>query len=261
MGKEASSLRMGPCKKCGGTRIASRQTGEGNFRIKCIDCGHIIISSHSAEDVVSQWNDWKDGPEIPADPNIPVSPDGKFQVYQLKARQKDGSSKIVYAVAVFPELNGYGDSLHDTLDEAVKESDMLRKEYEAKEKRRAEEKLIREQQAEETRKWEDLHGFTDNMPPMQRGRAVAHMQKKWRFYVDGTAKVMTMKEFIHYLYLKGGAKVRVSEDKRYSDGRDRPEPKLRYLIDDEDVGKIAYDYFLYLDECQIKIEPDGVITP
>jgi len=160
----------------------------------------------------------------------------------------------VYCVPCQPDpvLNGYGDSICDTLDEAVKEAEIVRREWEAREKRKIEEERQRIQRKEEQRKREDLHGYIDHRPPIQKGRITLHMQKVWRF-LTLNYKAMTMRDFIHQAYLQGNAETSIREYVN-SRGRKRAEPRLLYYVNREDVGKIAYEYLQYLIKNKIKIE-------
>jgi hypothetical protein len=158
----------------------------------------------------------------------------------------------MYAVPCRPDSSGYGDSLYDNLDDAVKEAAIIRKEFEEREKREIEEQRQRERLIAEQKKREDMHGFVDSQSPMRRGRIIQHMQKKWTFSTVG--KAMTMRDYIHHVFLEGNPEASIYKDKYNSQGYLRPEPKLSYYVNHEDVEKIAYEYLQYLIKNKVKIE-------
>jgi len=245
--------KLNPCKQCGSKNFVSGQTRDNRFRIRCRNCGYMVVSETSPEEVITEWNGYLDGPQIPPDPNIPVSPDGKFQIYQLKMK-KDGVHRIVYAVPSKPDpgRGGYSDSIHETLEEAVKQSAAYRVAYEESLKQKIEEQRLRDERIAEQKKREYMYGFDDGKSPMQRGRIIQHMQKIWNFPSAG--KAMTMRDFIHYSYMQGNVVIRIFENKYNAHGYLRDKPKLIYYVNDTDVGKTAYEYMEYLIKNKIKIE-------
>jgi len=249
--------KIGPCKKCDEKHnIVAKNTRDDRFRILCRTCGHVIISETSPEEAINEWNTWSDGPQIPADPNIPISPDGSFQIYQLLMK-KDGVHRIVYAVprSLFPSsnnLNNCNDLICESLEEAVKYAEINRREFEEKVKQAEEEQRLRDEWIAEQKKREYMYGFEDSKSPMHRRRIIQHMQKIWNF--QPIAEVMTMRDFIHHAYLQGNPEMKIYEDKYDSRGHLRETPKRSYFINHADVGKTAYDYMEYLIKNKIKVE-------
>jgi len=245
---------IGSCKKCGRYKISTKHTSAGNFIIQCRLCGNTVMSGKSPEEAIKDWNTWEDTLNLPPDPNIPVSPDGKFQIYRIKVKH-EGSYKIKYCVPRFVgshvEVN---DSIHDDLAEAIKKAEIYRKEYEEREQRKIEEERLRVKRIEEQKKREDLHGFTDSMLPVQRGRTLQHMQKRGDFVVSEKERVMTLKDFIQCVYLEGNAVTRIREQKYGLRGKSLAKPITTYYVNDQDVGRTAYEYLEYLKKNKIKIE-------
>jgi len=252
--------KIGPCKKCGGTNYFAKHVGkedgylnDESYKIKCRSCGHIVVSEVSAENAIKEWNTWETGPELPPDPNIPISPDGKFQIYRVQVK-REGVHKIIYVVPCTADSTGHGDTLHDDLQEAIKVADFNRKKAEEREKREAEEKINRVKRIEEQKKREYMYGFGDDLPPIRKGKIIQHMQKVWNFTEASINKTMTMKDFIHFVYLQGNPEMKIITEKYDARGHERAEPKLTYCINRTEVGKIAYDYLQYLIKNKIKVE-------
>lgn len=188
--------------------------------------------------------------------------DGNYHIYETKVKMPDGSIKDMYGVPSRSRKSGrgFGDTLFNTLDEAKAEVEFNRKKdiEDIKHKTERVEKEIQEKEAKTKREY--LDGFADDLPPMQKGRILASLNKQLRF--DG--KVMTIKDKVKEIIAEGG-ELRTEQENiikpmsrtrwNRADNKQQAEherkirdagKKTVYYVGNYDLGKTAYDYARFL---------------
>ena len=100
-----------------------------------------------------------------------------------------------------------------------------------------------EQEARERAEYERFHGFTDNMTPLQKGRVVKCLDKRYRYDDSG---ILTRAEHVEKTQKAGG---------HISTGRN-PQGKTEYRLHGSGDGwyivtKTEVDYFKYLESITI----------
>jgi len=201
--------------------------------------------------------------------SIEDAPD--FGVYQKKF--PDGSTW--YGVKdPNGAVDGKGNQLLATPEDAQRQADRLQKEHEYQQRVAERQKATALAEEEATKQRRAQGGFTDQMTPMQRGRVEKSLQKKWN--IEG--KHQTAKQYIEDSIKSGKLELETQEENRIKDmtrmqnfrasneQQQAHEAKVKaggkvtkYLINGYDFGKIAYDYAQHLSE-KAKAEPTNINT-
>jgi len=161
------------------------------------------------------------------------------------------------------ERYGFGDSLHDTQEQAREAADrQIREEQERADYRRHTEELEAKERARiAERKADTVNGFLDGKAPNTQELIRKALDKQYRF--DGT--VMTVRERIESLHKSGLLETDTFEDPKIKPmsraqfnrasqrEQDAHEKKMReagtktiYTVNGSELGKTAYDYATYL---------------
>ena len=161
------------------------------------------------------------------------------------------------------ERHGFGDSLHDTPDDARAAADRERQDIQkrAEWQRQNDEAQAKIQAEEAARKADTINGFTTDKTPMQAGKIREALAKQYRF--DGV--VRTVRQQVEWLHANGGLEVSTFDEPKIKPmsraqfnratqrEQDAHEKKMReagtktvYLVGGSDLGKIAYDYAKHL---------------
>jgi len=138
----------------------------------------------------------------PVEAAIPKSPDGDYQIYKTQVRQKDDSTKEMYAVPTRERKTGqgFGDELYNTIDEAIAATELNRRK-DADDEKIETARIEEEQKAAETKAAEeDLDGFDSDMSPMSRGKAIAALKKPIRYQ----GEIYTRRDLIRKLVNEDG---------------------------------------------------------
>jgi len=181
-----------------------------------------------------------------------------------KTRIKDKEYFAVQSVENKGTDRIFGDTLHKTEEEAVKQARLEVKL--AKEKAERNEK-IETKEAEELAKKQikdadDINGFLKNSSNRQKALSKKVLNKQYR-YSDGTT--MSIREHVEKLHKNGKLEIRTIEEpkikpmsrRKYNRANQQEQDaherkmakagnKTTYLVNDSELGKTAYDYAKYL---------------
>lgn len=193
------------------------------------------------------------------------------RIYKANVRTADGV-KEQWAVETADskrrreagERYGFGDTLHDTLEEAKAQADLEARQAEDERNREARQQADIDKEAAKKAAIDadDMNGFLADKTPMQRGKIRKNLSTQIRFADDG---VLTKRERIERLNSKGILEVSTIEEPKVkpmtskqlmrSDNAQQAahEKRMReagmkttYLVNGSDLGKVAYDYASHL---------------
>jgi len=194
---------------------------------------------------------------------IPKSDDGNYQIYTTKVKTADGSIKQYYAIPTRERKTGqgFGDTLHETIDDAQKMADFNRKLDKQDEERAKREAQESDDEAKAKAYRDDMDGFASDATPMKRGKIVSTLNKPIMF----SGKRYTIKEKVRELVKDGKAELDTFQEdvikpmsrtafnratQKEQDAHERrvkeASKKTVYTVGGYDMGKTGYDYAVYL---------------
>lgn len=144
--------------------------------------------------------------------SIPKSKDGLYQIYLQPIRNKDGSVKYMYGVPSIKnkEHRGFGDGLHDNLEDAIKEVELNRKKELLQEKQKEDRLAAERKLQEEEQKRKEANKGKTKLEIMNEAKAQKVLNSK--VSINGTIK--TKKEHVQDV-IRNGGKVGTAEVNKY----------------------------------------------
>jgi len=172
----------------------------------------------------------------------------KFLDYQYKEQMIWGFGKNEYVVNTpYKDDNRvYGDLYsEDDMDKIIAKQDKFKKGIERRKQQELEDKINEERELQLKLKEENLYDFDKNMTPMQRGKLLKILMKKYRYSDD--YGIMTRKDYV-FKRLQNGFTLNYKEYGNSRTGNKQwyhilEHPKGEYF---NEITKTEYDFAQYL---------------